>query len=554
MPPPIAPAARLRADLDRLADEVGAVAFGLPSVEQEGRRERRDHTVSVARDYLIPRLGDPDAPLLVVVAGPTGSGKSTLVNSLAEKEVSSPGALRPTTRDPVVWCHTRHADRYSEIGGVPCTVVADDHPLLEDIALVDTPDIDSYVAEHRRLTTRILRQADVVIFLTSAQRYADAVPWQVLGEVDERGSVVVYVLNRLSRRASGAVSDYAALLRRHGLETGDIHAIQEQRVRGESGLLPAKSVAKILGRLRELADHRREVLFEVTERAARHVVESARRTAADVGAQDSERKRLEAVVDRIYADAQEELTGELDRGALVRREVVDRWSERVGTGEVARWIRGSASWLRGVADRLAGRPAAVVDEMEREARRELTQAVTSRLGRAARAVSTAWDVDEEIRSLVTPDLRVIGESTEAEVERVIDAWLASLTRLVEEEAPGRFRAARVASTGMNAAAVGTILALFAATGGISGAEVGVAAGAAAAQQAALEQILGRAAARSLSGSARDGLLGSIGQIFDSEADRYRRILEAASDPLARAAAIEEAAGAVERESEAFHAQ
>src|SRR5690606_6950573 len=151
-------------------------------------------------------------------------------------------------------------------------------------------------------------------------------------------------------------------------------------------------------------------------------------------------------------------------------------------------------------------------------------------------------------------LWVIGESTEAEVERVIDAWLASLTRLVEEEGPGRFRAARVASTGMNAAAVGTILALFAATGGISGAEVGVAAGAAAAQQAALEQILGRAAARTLSGSARDGLLGSIGQIFDSEADRYRRILEAASDPLARAGPSEEAAGAVERESEAFHAQ
>lgn len=553
MPPPIAPAARLRAELDRLAEEVESVAFALPSVEQETRRERRDHTVTVTRDYLIPRLGDQDAPLLVVVAGPTGSGKSTLINSLAEKEVSSPGALRPTTRNPVVWCHSRYADRYSRIGSVDCTVVADDHPLLDDLALVDTPDIDSYVAEHRRVTTRILLQADVVVFLTSAQRYADAVPWQVLGEVDDRGSVVVYVLNRLSRRASGAVSDYAALLRRHGLDVVDIHAIQEQRVRGESGLLPARSVGKILDRLRQLAESRKEVVSEVTERATYHVIDSARRTAAEVEAQDEERRRLEAVVERIYSDAMEELTGELDRGALVRREVVDRWSERVGTGEMSRWVRGSASWLRGVADRLAGRPAAVMDQMEREARRELTQAVTSRLGRAARAVATAWDVDEEARSLVTADLRVIGETTEDEIGRIIDAWLASLTRLVEEEAPGRFRAARVASTGMNAAAVGTILALFAATGGISGAEVGVAAGAAAAQQAALEQILGRAAARSLSGSARQGLLESIGRVFDSEAGRYRRILEAASDSPTRADAILEAAGSVERESESFHA-
>src|SRR5690606_1547595 len=149
MPPPIAPAARLRADLDRLADEVAAVGFGLADDAQEERRRRRDKLVAVLRSYLIPRLGEPEMPLLVVVAGPTGSGKSTVVNSVAGKEVSRPGPLRPTARQPVVGCHARHASRYETIGGGECQVVADEHPLLDDLTLVDTPDVDSYVAEHR---------------------------------------------------------------------------------------------------------------------------------------------------------------------------------------------------------------------------------------------------------------------------------------------------------------------------------------------------------------------------------------------------------------------
>jgi predicted GTPase len=553
MPPPIARAARLRADLDRLGDEVAAAGFGLQSAEQEERRARRDELVGVVRSYLIPRLGDPEAPLLVAVAGPTGSGKSTIVNSLADREVSRPGPLRPTTRQPVVWAHPDHAERYQQIGSVATKVVTDIHPLLSDLTIVDTPDIDSYVADHRLVTLEILAHADVVVFLTSAQRYADAVPWEVLAGIDRRGSVTLYVLNRLSRRSSGAVSDYSALLRRRGLAFEEVFAIQEQRVRGEAAILPAKAVVKVADRLRDLAGDRARVLRGVTERATHYAVRAAEQVADAVEAQEEERQRLEAVVEGAYADAMAELTAELQRGTLIRQEVVERWSERVGTGEVARWVKGSASWLRDVADRLTGQPAAVVDAVEREARRELVDAVSTRLDRAARSVATAWDVDEIGSSLVTPDLRTASDEAREEAAVMVDEWLASLTRMVEEEAPGRFRAARVASTGVNAAAVGTILAVFAATGGITGAEMGVAAGAAAAQQGVLEHVLGRAAARSLSGSAQSGLLDSLRRAFEIEAARFRHVLSAATDPVEMAARIREAAAAVEMESERFHA-
>jgi len=50
-------------------------------------------------------MGDVDAPLLAVVVGSTGAGKSMLVNSLVGSEVSRSGAPRPTTRSPVLVNH-----------------------------------------------------------------------------------------------------------------------------------------------------------------------------------------------------------------------------------------------------------------------------------------------------------------------------------------------------------------------------------------------------------------------------------------------------------------
>ena len=76
-----------------------------------GPRERalelRDH----ARSFLVPRARDLDAPLLVAIVGPTGSGKSSLLNTLAGKPVSRTGVLRPTTRDAVAVGNAADLDR-----------------------------------------------------------------------------------------------------------------------------------------------------------------------------------------------------------------------------------------------------------------------------------------------------------------------------------------------------------------------------------------------------------------------------------------------------------
>ena len=48
-------------------------------------------------DYVLPRITNLDAPLVAVVGGSTGSGKSTLVNSMLEENVARASAIRPTT-------------------------------------------------------------------------------------------------------------------------------------------------------------------------------------------------------------------------------------------------------------------------------------------------------------------------------------------------------------------------------------------------------------------------------------------------------------------------
>ena len=70
-----------------------ALPLELPGVDEQ--RAARAEMVDQLEDYVIPRLMTLDAPLLAVVGGSTGAGKSTLVNSLVGRRVTEPGVLRP---------------------------------------------------------------------------------------------------------------------------------------------------------------------------------------------------------------------------------------------------------------------------------------------------------------------------------------------------------------------------------------------------------------------------------------------------------------------------
>ena len=218
------------------------------------------------RRFLIPRLTDPPPPLAVAFVGSTGAGKSTLVNSLAGSTVGKPGVLRPTTRQPVVWTSASHAGR-----SWPGAVVVGEHPLAESLALIDTPDLDSDVVEHRVRAMEALAISDAAVFVTTASRYGDASPWEVLASIVDKP--VVVVINRLPTRASGARNDLTARLRDHGLGTVPVLTISEQRIDPKSGLLKPQAVQRLAIVLREWASqatfHRAAAAGAATDRLAR---------------------------------------------------------------------------------------------------------------------------------------------------------------------------------------------------------------------------------------------------------------------------------------------
>src|ERR687894_666618 len=82
-------------------------ALPLPGAAEQ--RRAVGEITSQLDDYVLPRLATIDAPLLAVVGGSTGAGKSTLVNSLVGRRVTTPGVIRPTTRAPVLVHHSSDA-------------------------------------------------------------------------------------------------------------------------------------------------------------------------------------------------------------------------------------------------------------------------------------------------------------------------------------------------------------------------------------------------------------------------------------------------------------
>src|SRR5215213_1178660 len=147
----------LAGSLDALRQRVAGLRLGLATPGAEAARAAQAELVGQVDDYLLPRLRQLDAPLLAVVGGSTGAGKSTLVNTLVGDDVTKAGWLRPTTRGPVLVCSPGDlpwfsADRIlpelsrttgnGSQGGGTLHVVA--HPrVAAGLALLDAPDIDS---------------------------------------------------------------------------------------------------------------------------------------------------------------------------------------------------------------------------------------------------------------------------------------------------------------------------------------------------------------------------------------------------------------------------
>lgn len=194
--------------LDALLDTrrvVAAVELPLPTGREREANELMARMLDQLDHHLIPRVREESSPAIVIVGGPTGAGKSTVVNALLGEELTASGVLRPTTKVPHLFHHPLD-------GGVLTDVAARAkvHPsevVPRGLAIVDSPDLDSVRGENREIAEDLLEAADLWVFVTTPARYGDAIPWNALRKATDRGASVAVVLNRVT-------PDVAAQVRR----------------------------------------------------------------------------------------------------------------------------------------------------------------------------------------------------------------------------------------------------------------------------------------------------------------------------------------------------
>ncbi|MFF3526946.1 ATP-binding protein [Streptomyces rubiginosohelvolus] len=347
--------------LSALRDRVAAVRLPLPLPGAERARQTRVELLAQLDDYLLPRLKDPEAPLLAVIGGSTGAGKSTLVNSLVGCRVSEAGVLRPTTRTPVLVCHPDDHHWFAGVrvlpqltriwlppGQTPDPDGLDDLAarggdgeaalrvetalsLPRGLAILDAPDIDSLVVRNRVLAAELICAADVWVMVTTASRYADAVPWHLLRTAKEYDAALVTVLDRVPHQVIAEVSrQYAALLTRSGLGDVPRFTIPElpESTGGGSGLLPASAVAP----LRAWLAHRAQdpaARQQAVGRTASGVIESLNvrmpALASAVAAQYAASVRLTTAVDEAYGKEATRIRRRLTNGAVLSGDARTRW-------------------------------------------------------------------------------------------------------------------------------------------------------------------------------------------------------------------------------------
>jgi hypothetical protein len=544
-----APPLRLPDALTALRDRLTDAPLGLATPEAEAARRAAHGITDQIDDYLLPRLLDLDAPLLAVVGGSTGAGKSTLVNSLVGAPVTTAGVLRPTTRAPVLVCAPPDVPSFSGDrvlpglarvtggSGGPGTVqlvVRDDLP--QGLALLDAPDVDSVVESNRELAGQLLAAADLWVFVTTASRYADAVPWDVLRTAQERGTALAVVLDRVPPEAVQEVSaDLAAMLDRAGLATARLFVVEERPL--VDGRLPEDQVAPLRAWLHALAadsDARAAVVRQTLTGALDSLEQRAAGVAVAIEAQDGAARNLHEAATAAYDSARAGVDEGVRSGSLLRGEVLARWQEFVGTGEWMRSLQSSVGQLRDrLTAALTGRPTPV-DGLQGALENSVERLLRAEADRAAERTVTAWRSLPGGAALLAGAERELEQASpdfpEAAAAQVRD-WQGTVLDLVRSEGADKRSQARVLSWGVNGAGAAVMVVVFAQTGGLTGGEIAVAGGTSAVGQRVLEAVFGDAAVRSLAARAREDLEARADELLRYEQDRFDdRLAAAAPEP------------------------
>jgi energy-coupling factor transporter ATP-binding protein EcfA2 len=557
-----------------------------PGVD-EARDERRK-LLSQIDDYLLPRLRQSGAPILVALVGSTGAGKSTLMNSLVGAQVSNTGARRPTTNSPVLACHPGDARWFAENVFLPTLprvrqqglampgrdgllVLAENEGMPEGVALLDTPDIDSVVQAHREFAHQFLDASDLWLFMTSATRYADAAVWELLQQARERDASLAIVLSRVppdSAQRLGAHFD--AMLEANGLAGVRRFVIGETVL--TDGMLPPESY----GPVREWLDQtsaQQERRVAVLTQTMSGVLDTFRTRvpalAEHVEAQLSLRAELRALAESSYATGLVEFDDATSNGSLLRGEILARWQDFTGTGDLLRMLQVRRNGKPVGRQRKRQIPARA-KALNAALRDGLETLVASIADRAAEETVAKWQQHDAGAALIRRSVAeqaagvpfelianldfipsgAAGAGTEgpgergaaalarsspdlaARATRAVSAWQDHVMQLVKAENVTKRSVARVVSFDEESLALVLTIGML----GYGAADGAAAEDASAVPQRLLASLFGAGQLRDIGAKARSDLHERISLLFDEELQRFTMIINAARAPGDHAAA------------------
>jgi hypothetical protein len=516
------------------------------SARSEAAKARAVRLLQHVEGYLLVRAKSLETPLVVSLVGPTGAGKSSLFNTIAGRAASPTSVLRPTTRRAVALVHP--GDREALLEGPFAAVDPERLELILDpgaapgVVIVDAPDLDSIERANREVSDHLIEASDLAVFVTTATRYADRVPWAVLARVRERELSTVIVVNRMPSEPEArqmVVAALGRLLEEAGVRrqvdgvgsTVEIIDVVEGALDKSTESLDAASVRPLLelvARLRGDREARWRLAARSLAGALVGVVPLIDEVAADLDHEAVDVEALRRLARNRFDSELRSLREALAAGSFLREEALRQWQDYVGADEITRLFSRGLVRVRATIGALL-RPVHAPNEVVRhETLEDVVSVALLHAAEAARKVAAEWAEARLVEGRIEDDatLWVPTEDFEGRMRARLREWVAAIAEDISRTGQSKALLARGGSIGVNALGTGVMLATFIHTGGLTGAEIGVAAGTAFVNQKLLAALFGEAAMVELVQRAATRLDAVLALTFDEERDRFERRLPA----------------------------
>jgi small GTP-binding protein len=207
-----------------------------------------------------------DELFLLVIAGEFNSGKSSFINALLGEKVLSEGVTPTTDRITLL----RYGDTPTE-QPLEEFLLEHDYPadVLRRLTIVDTPGTNAIIRRHEELTRDFIPRADLVLFITSADRPFTESERAFLSTIQEWGKKIVIVLNKADLLEEHELEQVVTFIRENARdllgitpEIFPVSARQAQRARATADEVPARDEAWRASRFETIERYVLETLDE----------------------------------------------------------------------------------------------------------------------------------------------------------------------------------------------------------------------------------------------------------------------------------------------------